>query len=99
MGSERFATEMGQTLTTFYAKDQWPEDDDARKRKIWTKQKIKNPKRKSNVLDPALQKALWTLPHGSTEHVPGKLSICVGMPIMLRHNAATECCITKGAEG
>ena len=57
------------------------------------------PKRKSNVLDPALQKALWTLPHVSTDHVPGKLLICVGMPIMLHHNEATECCITKGAEG
>jgi hypothetical protein len=27
------------------------------------------------------------------------LSICMGMPVMLRHNYATECCMTKGAEG
>lgn len=58
----------------------------------------KNPKQKSNDLNPALQKALWSLPHGSTEHIPGKLSICIGMPVMLCHNEATECCITKGAE-
>jgi len=75
------------------------QDHDARKEKSGLRKKIKNPKQKSNVLDPALQKALWTLPHGSIEHVPGKLSICVGMPIMLHHNEATECCITKGAEG
>src|SRR5882762_1435159 len=42
---------------------------------------------------------LWSLPHGSTEHIPGKLSLCIGMPVMLRKNEATECCITKGAEG
>ena len=46
-----------------------------------------------------MQSALWSLPHGSTEHIPGKLSLCIGMPVMLRHNEATECCITKGAEG
>src|ERR1700683_1113075 len=99
IGSERFAAETGQTLTTFYVKDQWPENDDVGKRKFWTKKANKNPKRKANVLDPALQKALWALPHGSTKHVPGKLSICVGMPVILCHNEATECCITKGAEG
>ena len=50
-------------------------------------------------MSPSLQKALWNLPHGSTEHIPGKLSVCIGMPVMLRHNEATECCVTKGAEG
>ena len=34
-----------------------------------------------------------------SDHVLGSLSICVGMPVMIRHNVATECCITKGAEG
>ena len=32
------------------------------------------------------------------EHIAGKLSICIGMPVMLRYNEATECCMTKGAE-
>ena len=50
-------------------------------------------------MHPAFQNALWSLPHGSTEHIPGKLSICMGMPVMLRNNDATECCMTKGAEG
>ncbi|KAF8205242.1 hypothetical protein K438DRAFT_1579668 [Mycena galopus ATCC 62051] len=28
----------------------------------------------------------------------GKLRLCIGMPVMLRHNDATELCITKGQE-
>jgi hypothetical protein len=99
LGSERFANETGQTLTTFYSKDQWAEETEIAKQNKWTKQKRKNHKRDTNTLSPSLQKALWNLPHGSTEHIPGKLSICIGMPVMLRHNEATECCITKGAEG
>ncbi|KAJ7164296.1 hypothetical protein C8R46DRAFT_901697 [Mycena filopes] len=30
--------------------------------------------------------------------IPGKLLVCVGMPIMIRNNEATELCITKGQE-
>jgi hypothetical protein len=99
LGSERFAEETGQTLTTFYSNDQWADNNVFHKRKRWTKKKNKDPKRKSNVLNAALQRALWNLPPGSTDHIAGKLSICVGMPVMLRYNAATECCITKGTEG
>jgi translation initiation factor 2B subunit (eIF-2B alpha/beta/delta family) len=72
VGSERFAKETGQTLTTFYSKDQWAEDDEYCKQKRWKKQSIKNPRQKSNSLSPALQRALQELPHGSTEHIPGK---------------------------
>ena len=46
-----------------------------------------------------MQNALWSLPHGSSEHIPGRLSLCIGMLVMLYHNEATECCITKGDEG
>jgi len=46
LGSERFENETGQTLTTFYSKDQWAEDDEAKKQKRWTKKKNRNPKRK-----------------------------------------------------
>ncbi|KAJ6449212.1 hypothetical protein C8R45DRAFT_1057317 [Mycena sanguinolenta] len=34
----------------------------------------------------------------TTYNVPGKISICVGMLVMIRHNEATELCITKGQE-
>jgi len=33
-----------------------------------------------------------------SDHVPGKLSLCVGMPVMIRNNEATELCMTKGQE-
>ena len=42
---------------------------------------------------------LWELEHNATEHVPGKLTLCIGMPVMIRYNVATELCITKGQEG
>ena len=45
------------------------------------------------------QEKLWELPHHATQHFPGKLSLCIGMPVMLRNNDATELCITKGQEG
>lgn len=58
-----------------------------------------NQLRKGNLIDQSLQRLLWNLPHGSTQHIPGKLSICHGLPVMLQYNKATKCCMTKGAEG
>ena len=45
------------------------------------------------------QIALWNAPPSTSDHIAGKLSLCIGLPIMLRHNDATELCITKGQEG
>ncbi|KAJ7112338.1 hypothetical protein C8R44DRAFT_528010, partial [Mycena epipterygia] len=46
-----------------------------------------------------MQKALWLChPSSTSKHIAGKLSICIGMPIMIRNNDATELCITKGQE-
>jgi hypothetical protein len=42
---------------------------------------------------------LWNLQHSASDHVPGKLSLCIGLPVMIRNNDATELCITKGQEG
>ena len=33
-----------------------------------------------------------------TDNRPGKLSICIGMPVMIKYNEATECCVTNGTE-
>ena len=41
----------------------------------------------STHITQADQKKLW------------ELSLCIGMPVMLRNNDATELCITKGQEG
>jgi hypothetical protein len=53
----------------------------------------------STNITKADQEKLWELPHHATQHFPGKLSLCIGMPVMLRNNDATELCITKGQEG
>ncbi|KDQ57392.1 hypothetical protein JAAARDRAFT_97100, partial [Jaapia argillacea MUCL 33604] len=49
-------------------------------------------------IHPSLQQALWSLPHSMTEHHAGKLSLCKGLPVMVKFNKATECCVTNGAE-
>ena len=46
-----------------------------------------------------MQDAVWNLRHLASEHIPGKLSLCMGLPVMIRNNDATELCITKGQEG
>lgn len=42
---------------------------------------------------------LWNLPPGKSSSIPGKLTICQGMPVIIKRNEATELCITNGAEG
>ena len=44
------------------------------------------------------QYALWECHPHMSDHIPAKLSLCVGMPVMIRNNEATELCITKGQE-
>jgi hypothetical protein len=50
----------------------------------------------SNEISHSLQKIIWNLPHSATSHFPGKLSLCIGMPVIIRNNDATELCITMG---
>lgn len=100
LGCERFALENNQILTSFYSIDRWRNPDEGRKGVPGrSKKTLIDPVRKTNVLPPSLQRVLWEQPPASSnKHVPGKLTLCVGMPVMLKHNDATECCITKGAE-
>ena len=47
-----------------------------------------------------MQLVLWEQPASSNcSHIPGKLSLCKGLPVLIRSNVATELCITKGQEG
>jgi hypothetical protein len=99
LGCERFAIENGQTLHSFYSIDRWRNPDTKRQRGGRPKKTLIDPVRKSNVIAPHLQRILWDQPPASSnKHVAGKLTLCVGLPVMLKHNDATECCITKGAE-
>ena len=94
IGCIRFAEETNQQLTHFYSDDSPKQkDDDAQQRK--KKRKAKT----LHEINPALQKLLWDLPHSSADkHVAGRLSLCIGLPVMIKCNAATELCITNGQE-
>ena len=99
LGSLRFAAETGQTLTQFFSIDsvvaKEPEENQQRKRyKAGQKRSVKH-----GTIPVAIQNALWEQPTcANTKLIPGKLSICIGMPVMICNNAATEMGITKGQE-
>ena len=46
-----------------------------------------------------IQDLLWNLPPASSENHSGVLTICKGLPVLVKYNQSTECCITNGAEG
>jgi hypothetical protein len=94
IGCERFARDIGQPLYHFYSIDSLlPVATPNRKRK-------RNKKKNSNhqVMTESVQRTIWEISPTSTKHFAGKLSLCLGMPVMIRYNDATELCITKGQE-
>ena len=99
LGSQRFAAETGQNLTHFYSIDTVASnesEEDQQKKSFNVRRKRST---KHNSIPEKIQQALWEQPTcANTKLIPGKLSICLGMPIMIRNNAATEMCITKGQE-
>src|SRR6202167_2696649 len=99
LGSVRFAAETGQTLTDFYSIDRFGSPPDAAEKRSRGRKSKASGKHVSNEISPALQKIIWNLPPSATNHFPGKLSLCIGMPVIIRNNDATELCITKGQEG
>ena len=99
LGSARFAAEMGQTLTHFYSIDRFGSPPDAAEKRSRGRKSKAASKHMSNEISLTLQKIIWNLPHSATQHFPGKLSLCIGMPVIIRNNDATELCITKGQEG
>ncbi|KAJ6630457.1 hypothetical protein B0H10DRAFT_1693341, partial [Mycena sp. CBHHK59/15] len=93
MGASRFATDNNQQLTHFYSidtinyasgntKDKWQGSQHSGIRTMTDK----------------LHSILWDASPSTSGHIPGKLSLCRGMPVMIRSNVATELCITKGQE-
>jgi hypothetical protein len=99
LGSVRFAAETGQTLTDFYSIDRFGSPPDAAEKRSRGKKSKTSGKHTSNEISSTLQKVIWDLPPSATNHFPGKLSLCIGMPVIIRNNDATELCITKGQEG
>ncbi|EPS97377.1 hypothetical protein FOMPIDRAFT_1128491 [Fomitopsis schrenkii] len=100
LGAERYAREHGKHLTHFYSMDSWPKSA-TDSTSIRQSQKTSGNLpfiSTSRVIDDTSQKFLWELPPHCTDNHAGVLSLCVGMPVLLKHNEATELCATNGAE-
>ena len=90
LGCERYAADTGQKLTTFYSLDKLAGGN--------TSSTGANSQGGTELLTSERQETLWSSPPCTSDHVPGCLKLCIGMPVMIRHNDATELCITKGQE-
>ncbi|KAJ7083509.1 hypothetical protein C8R43DRAFT_909494 [Mycena crocata] len=96
LGCHKFAEETGQELVHFYSDDVLCAGSDDRRPKSTKKRKAV---KVTHQIPKGVQEQLWEAwPCSTSEHVPGKLSLCIGLPVMLRNNDATELCITKGQE-
>jgi hypothetical protein len=96
LGCIKFAMETNQNLIHFYSEDNISTNQqESRHKKTQgrTTCKAKN-------ITTTLQNLLWQLPHSTADkHIAGKLSLCIGMPVMIKCNVATELCMTNGQEG
>jgi len=92
LGAIRFASESGQTLVDFFS-------EDSTKTNTKSNSTRKNAHHIGNITN-EIQEALWAQPLSSTDKlIAGKLSLYIGLPVMIWVNFATELCITKGQEG
>ena len=92
LGAIRFAQETGQSLTDFFS-------DDSPRVTQADSDEVKGVKRVAELTS-EMKNGLWSQPPSSTDkHIAGKLSLCVGLPVMIRYNFATEMCMTRGQEG
>ncbi|KAJ7086961.1 hypothetical protein C8R44DRAFT_650424, partial [Mycena epipterygia] len=93
LGAHRFATENGKELVEFCSIDRISSRAvDKSKWKGCQQSEIKH-------IGKGLRRKLWdALPSATSEYIAGKLLLCLGMPVMLRSNEATELCMTKGQD-
>ncbi|KAJ3768052.1 hypothetical protein FB446DRAFT_651098 [Lentinula raphanica] len=94
LGTLRFASENLQKLFRFYS------DDVVSSVTGSTLKSTKSKKSVINSISEELQKVLWDLPTSAYDlNCPPLLDICFGLPVIIRHNVATELSITKGQKG
>ncbi|KAJ3969041.1 hypothetical protein EV361DRAFT_804587 [Lentinula raphanica] len=94
LGTLRFASENLQKLFRFYS------DDVVSSVSGSTLKSTKSKKSVINSISEELQKVLWDLPASAYDlNCPPLLDICFGLPVIIRHNVATELSITKGQKG
>ena len=94
VGSLRFAREKKVKLHTFYAVDTFSNS------KIPDNQSMfqYNPLRSGNAIPKDQADKVLDIEPGYTQSIAGKLTICKGMPVILKKNDATELNVTNGAE-
>ena len=98
-GSKRFAADYGQELEHFYSLDtRAGSSDDIRTKGRRRKRNKGTTDTLSSGLSRKDQEALWECSPHMSGGVAAKLSLCVGMPVIICNNEATELCITKGQE-
>lgn len=100
LGTNRFAADTNETLISFYSKDTWPGNaiDEGTKKQKTSGTTSRQMTKGEKEIGASLQKVLWELTPDSSQHHSGMLRLCKGLPILIKFNEATECCVTNGAE-
>ncbi|KAF5348958.1 hypothetical protein D9758_014201 [Tetrapyrgos nigripes] len=98
LGTKRFAAETGQMLAHFFSEDEEVVFDELPSKTHDRKRKQR--KATKHKINDEVQQQLWKQsPSTNNMQIPATLSLCKGLPVMIRFNGATELCITKGQEG
>ena len=93
LGAIRFTQETGQNLTSFHSEDSVNVKNNEKK----TSGAL-HIKEITDEIQTSLQ--VWSQPPSSTDkNIAGNLSLCIGLPVMIWYNFATELCMTCGQEG
>ncbi|PBK94526.1 hypothetical protein ARMGADRAFT_1045787 [Armillaria gallica] len=91
IGMEQFAAKTGQELVHFYSEN-FMTDAPVSSARCKNKSKVIK-------LTAKLQCHMWnTQLCDNNKHIPGRLSLCKGLPMMIRLNSATELAMTKGQD-
>lgn len=97
---EIFAAKHSQSLHMFVSLDRFPNTrgsasvSETRRFAV----NFQDPVRMSNEIPIELRDLLWNMQPRRTDHVAGRLQLCLNMPVLLKTNQATELGATNGAE-
>jgi hypothetical protein len=101
LGTLRYSQETCQALVDFYSEDTpgQPQGQDTGSPSILRTPRKCNTKQATAILTDKTQEVIWNQPPSSNDkNIAGCLSLCIGMPVIIRNNTATELCITRGQE-
>ena len=94
VGIARYARERNVKLHTFFAMDTFSNAKIPEHQAMFQY----NPLRSGNVIPREHAERVLEIQPAYTQNVAGKLTICKGMPVLLKRNDATELNVTNGAE-